>query len=398
MNKSVKYISRLFVLIICISSVLIASAIADEDTVSMKKSLDMGISQIRSGEYQNAVETFDTAIVDYPDFATAWAYMGFAFQKMEQYDDAIDAYDAALAVDPGYLFAWMSRSRASMDKSRKEIQGIIDKNEENVPTIASEVVPVISQPYQTQNLFIVEKPVRDSVLLLPAAEKFLLEGETDKGISLLKQTISDNPENFDIWQTLGISYLNKKAYDAALAVFQTLIELDPARIDPWIGKGIILMDKGDLIGAETLFTEASQYDPQDPRPWLYHAEVSIKQEEYLQALSSLNTAIELGTTGSEVMNKKGHILLNLGMLDEAQEAFKQAILYNPDDTSASGYAAKGDAYYQLNRYEEALIALHKAVTIDPNLESAWLEMVQIYTEQGDTENVTIILNTMYGVS
>ena len=140
MTTSFRCTGRIFILILCISSVLIVTAFAENDAVSMQKSLDQGLSQIRSGEYQKAVDTFQIAVQEHPDFATAWAYMGFAFYKLNRYDDAISAYDTAIAVDPGYFFAWNNRARASMDKNRKEIQEMMTDYRGNSPVIASDTL------------------------------------------------------------------------------------------------------------------------------------------------------------------------------------------------------------------------------------------------------------------
>ncbi|MGF1612267.1 MAG: tetratricopeptide repeat protein [Kiloniellales bacterium] len=60
---------------------------------------------IEAGNYRAAVPLLEQVVVDAPNSADAWNYLGFSHRKLGQYETALQYYDNALAIDPEHLGA-----------------------------------------------------------------------------------------------------------------------------------------------------------------------------------------------------------------------------------------------------------------------------------------------------
>lgn len=60
---------------------------------------------IEAGNYSAAVPLLEQIVVDAPNSADAWNYLGFSNRKLGNYETALQYYDNALAIDPEHLGA-----------------------------------------------------------------------------------------------------------------------------------------------------------------------------------------------------------------------------------------------------------------------------------------------------
>ena len=82
---------------------------------------------------------------------------------------------------------------------------------------------------------------------------------------------------------------------------------------------------------------------------------------------------------------QGHIALGgvyyqAGEYDEAIAEFKKAISINPNNESA--YNGLGGVYHQAGEYDEAIAEFKKAISVNPNSLRAYNGLGLVYSEQG----------------
>ncbi|MEP6582235.1 tetratricopeptide repeat protein [Microcoleus vaginatus GB2-A3] len=116
--------------------------------------------------------------------------------------------------------------------------------------------------------------------------------------------------------------------------------------------------------------EAIERNEEDPRRKAYIDEIKncIEQEDYV---SALEYAEKLVASRGEARDwvEKGRCLNSLERYDEALECLDKAI--ESDSNYARAWANRGDVLDNLKRYDEALVSLDKAIALDDNYRWVW---------------------------
>lgn len=195
----------------------------------------------------------------------------------------------------------------------------------------------------------------------------------DEAIEYYQKAIKLNPDKewtSIVCQALGsIYYQIKSNTEAAIASFQAGIILDPENSEIYLSLGDAYMAEGDLDNAIRAYCESIGVNSEDYRAYS-KAGIALWEKDYVEeAIVSYHRAIELNPEYDIAQNNLGVIYLDgIGVPEEALTYFKNAIEINPNYTLAyfnAGRAAQmigeeNDAasYYQmaldLNRLTDEL--------------------------------------------
>ena len=210
----------------------------------------------------------------------------------------------------------------------------------------------------------------------------------DDAIEHYQKAIANNPDKewtSIVCQALGSIYAEVKGnVEAAVSTFQAGIILNPDNYDLYLSLGDIYMAEYDLDNAIRAYCDAITRNPEDYRGYS-KAGIALWEKDYLEeALIAYHKAIELNPENEFAQNNLGIIYFDgLGDAEEALEYFETAIELNPSYTLAYFNAARAseamgfinDAanYYQmsidLNKItqdldeEEIVARLHKLFDI-----------------------------------
>ena len=183
---------------------------------------------------------------------------------------------------------------------------------------------------------------------------FFSKGDTDKGISLLEQSLIVTPTNYQIIKVLVDSYLQKGEVEKALNLVKTsnLSELNQAGEHYLNGR--ISLEKGDVSTAQQQFATAAKLKQGNPEFNHQLAQLSIVSKDYISARKYLVTVLEYN---------KNHLatLLKIAALDTLEKnesamlsTLKFAISAHPKAIEpklilSRYYLAKGEAGKSLNQ-------------------------------------------------
>ena len=77
-----------------------------------KASINSGVEKARRGQYNEAINDYDTSIRLKPDYTIAYFNRGFTKNEIGQYEEGIADYDAVIRLKPDYTIAYHNRAVA----------------------------------------------------------------------------------------------------------------------------------------------------------------------------------------------------------------------------------------------------------------------------------------------
>lgn len=167
----------------------------------------------------------------------------------------------------------------------------------------------------------------------------------DDAIEHYQKAISLNPDKewtSIVCQALGSLYAEIKGnVEAAVSTYQAGIILDPNNYELYLSLGDIYMAAYDLDSAIRTYCDAIMLNPEDYRGYS-KAGVALWEKDFLEeALVSFHKSIDLNPDNEYAQNNLGILYLDgLGDAEEALEYFENAVELNPNYTLAYFNAAR----------------------------------------------------------
>ena len=192
----------------------------------------------------------------------------------------------------------------------------------------------------------------------------------------LKNSIKQFPDSLLLIESLIEYYRNNGNYDSAISVTDNALQKDLENVELWDIKGTLHYENGDTLQSINAFETAIDIYP---------------LPEYI---------ISLGTLYAQTKNPKALVLADALLIADRSKAKKEALfikgLYNiytsnpkkaiiffdscisVDYTYMFAYREKAIALYDLEKYEDALKVLTRAITIQNNFDEGYYWMGRCY--------------------
>lgn len=167
--------------------------------------------------------------------------------------------------------------------------------------------------------------------LINKAELEIENKELDNAIESCKRAIELDNKFVDAYYYMGISFNNKKSYEAAIENFKKAVNLDKNHVNSWNYMGLAYEAKNDFD----------------------------------TALKFLSKTIEIDQGFSEGWYNIGNVYKQIKNFDKAIESYTKATELNPD--LARAWFFMGCAYFDKKDYNNAIQYVEKSIKIDPNL-------------------------------
>ncbi len=184
----------------------------------------------------------------------------------------------------------------------------------------------------------------------------------DDAIEHYQKAISINPDKewtSIVCQALGSIYAEVKGnIEAGISTYQAGIILDPNNYELYLSLGDTYMATYDLDSAIRTYCDAIMLNPEDYRGYS-KAGIALWEKDYLEeALVSFHKSIDLNPENEYAQNNLGILYLDgLGDAEEALEYFEAAVELNPSYTlayfnagrasQAMGFTNDAAHYYQM---------------------------------------------------
>lgn len=195
-------------------------------------------------------------------------------------------------------------------------------------------------------------------------------------IPILEKAYQRRKDDPDVAAHLGVAYLREKQDDKALVVLSHWAEIQPNNPDALYLKG-----KAAEHVASNAFASLTKIAPNSYRTLQLRAEMLRQQGLAPAAINEYRKAIAQKPDAAGLHYALGTLYREVGRLDDALAEFNQELRITNDPLT---YYMIGDIYLQKNNMDRAQQYLLKALSIQPGLTRAELDLAKTYQVQGKT--------------
>ncbi len=224
-----------------------------------------GVALINSGRREGALEKFDRALAQSPDFEEAWFNKGNVLHGMGRYEEAILSYDHA----PSSFQAWCNKGQALRALGRYEA-----------------------------------------------------------ALGSYEHALRLKPDDKITWLNRGVALLKLKRDQEALVSFDRAIVLDQGYADAWVNKAGLLGQLKRYDEAYKCFDRGLSLNPSDFLGWYSKGNVLADQMRLSEAILCYEKALALNGNLDQAWVEKGLCLGKLERHDDSLKCFNMALTLN----------------------------------------------------------------------
>ena len=301
------------------------------------------LSWKQSHIYHDEIVFFSHIIDHNPEARDAYHNLGKALQDVGRMEEALAAAQVAARQRPDFAGAHSNLGLALKHHGRlDEAEEVLRRGREADP--------------------------RDKNVLQNLGEVIRQKGRHEESLKWYDAVLKLDRKYTRAYAGKGDALFYLKRYDEAVANLKKALSLEPnmpqaALIHTLIGEALEKLGRFD--GAKQHYEYALQINPALDRAhssllgMLFDQRRDAEAERHLQIVRSMSRGNPVGLQNmAEFFRKRKQY-------EEALEWYDETLRVDPDFTQA--YAGKGDALFRLERYEEAIESLGRAVALEPDM-------------------------------
>lgn len=351
--------------------------IVREFSESARDFYDFGLIHSFRGVYNEAIEYYNKSLLANPNDTDVWFAKGNAYVHLKQYDNAMISYNQALKINPSNEKILLNKG-AALSKLNRYDEAI------DIFDYIISIKPNISEEWSDSFLIWYNKGTT-----LGWQERY------EVAIECFEIAIHLKPNDAMSIHNKGVTLSRLGRYEEAIECFDSALEISPNYESALISKGVALNNQGRYEDALECFDKVICKNPKNINALNKKVKTLVNMENYEdaiyycdgnvgllineegliakvfalyqlnkteEALEAYNAAHELNLTDYTLMKNIGQMQLLLGKYEDAIKSFDAYISMEPNDKEVWTY--KGVALAELNRFEEAIECLNRALEID----------------------------------
>ncbi len=200
--------------------------------------MELGISKVNAGEYEEALKLFDSCCKAAKRAPLPFLNRGKLYLIMGKLDKAAADVEKAIKLDPSLqeahlVLGMIERMRGDYDRSLKELN------------VALEMLPT------------------DPSALMNRAQLFVETGRTELALEDLSKILEANPRMLRALENRAYVLEQLGRYDDAINDLTTILTLQPDHVQAMKHLGYVHRQKGDLPSALRWYKNAVKLEPND---------------------------------------------------------------------------------------------------------------------------------------
>ncbi|MBG8553400.1 tetratricopeptide repeat protein [Hymenobacter guriensis] len=258
-----------------------------------------------SDRLEKNLEFFRRFTDDDPYSAIAWYNLGQAYFRAGKFDDAISSFDYALLIDAKFYEAhgYLASTYVSLERYRKAIEEFELSYPEGQPT--PEALCNIGECHEK------------------LAEWDLARRFYQKSIDL------DNTMD-EAWFGIGIVLIAQNRAFEAIHFFRKAVTLYDESLEYWMALAAAEYQVGNIVSALEAYDKATQVAPDSKDAWLNWSIILYEQGNFDGAVDLMRNALEIQPAEAELQYRLCAYLLAAGRYREAYETLENALVLDFD--------------------------------------------------------------------
>ena len=191
------------------------------------------------------------------------------------------------------------------------------------------------------------------------AELFSELGNERASMSEINSAVESDVRNHAALQMRADKFREAEKYEEALNDYNKLLRLDPASFEAYLSRATSKNETGDLEGALEDVDIYLLYFPERDTAWFVKGQIQYRHKKYLDALQSMNKALDMNKGEPAYYHYRGLIYANRsGTLQYAEKDFSMALDLDP--LNGETWMQKGKVASRLGKPETACHDYKKA--------------------------------------
>jgi protein O-GlcNAc transferase len=275
----------------------------------------LAMVQTRLGRLNDALASYERALVIRPTDAEALNNCGLVLQKLRRFDEALASYDRALAFQPDLAQALRNRGNLLFFEQNRFEEALTSYNK--VLAIKRDDVATLAN--------------RGRILYL--LKRF------EEALASYDEAIALKPDHADVLYNRAKVLRVLQRFQGALACYDQVLELQPQHAQALNARGNILRDLKRFAEALASYEQALAMRPDYTEAIINRGDTLRSLKRYEEALASYEQALAGWPDDVATLTNRGNTLRRLKRFDQAIASYERALAHEPDHKGAlSGLA------------------------------------------------------------
>jgi tetratricopeptide (TPR) repeat protein/tRNA A-37 threonylcarbamoyl transferase component Bud32 len=264
---------------------------------------------------------------------------GVSLLRLGDDEEALETLEMALVLDPDSAAALSDRAEVHASAGRQE------------------------QAFRDLGRALELDPRRIDTLLIKC-RLFERQGRIEEALEACETALSQDGRSIDAWLARGRILERSHDHVHALHCYDRVSRMAPDDARGWVGKGRALIILGSVDEGLRLLDRALELDRQLAEAWCVRARGLALQGHVDRALRSVDRALASRQDDAASWKARGEILLGTGRIEDAARALDRALDLSPADADA--WNAMGIAHLALGRHTDAVADFEGAMARAPD--------------------------------
>jgi len=265
----------------------------------------VGQSRLLTGDYNGALEAFETLVQLAPNDPRGLEYLMIAQGKLRRGKEALETAERVLAIDPDSAIARFGRVEHLAGVGR------LEEAKAELEVLKADFPDAVDLLQLEGRIAVVERRNEDALAafrrvfelrpnnftLIDLVRILFVSGNGDEGLAMLRDWLDAHPQDLLSHMTLGQTYLALNRLEDAKAQYRTILSIAPNNAGALNNLAWVLTELGEESEALPLARRASELSPDNPLITDNLAVALLKTGNKEEALELLRNALQ-STSGN----------------------------------------------------------------------------------------------------